>query len=154
MAFMAPLIPMLASIGGGSAVTGGIMLGTTVASGAMAAVSARNAGIAQSNDMKYQAYVEGLSAKQQEIDRRRMLLKALSSANAAAGAGGIETSGSFGGIVRQSIKDNTNDLLVGAANATAKQQTLKLGARNARATGNNNAAMSLLDTTGKIAGML
>jgi hypothetical protein len=120
----------------------------------MSATAARNAGLAQSNDMKYQAYVEGLSAKQQEIDRRRSLLRALASANAAAGAGGIETSGSFGGIVRQSIKDNTNDLLIGAANASAKQQTLSIGARNARAAGNNNAAMSLLDTTGKIAGML
>jgi hypothetical protein len=145
---------MLAWVGGGSAALGGTILGATAASGLMSATAARNAGIAQSNDMKYQAYVEGLSAKQQEIDRRRSLLRALASANAAAGAGGIETSGSFGGIVRQSIKDNTNDLLIGAANASAKQQTLSIGARNARAAGNTNAALSLLDTTGKIAGML
>lgn len=147
---MAFVVPMLAAIGGGSAVTGGVMLGTTLASGAMSAISARNAGVAQSNELKYQAYTEGLAAKQREIDRRRDLMKALSSQNAATGAGGIELGGSFGGIIRRNIKDNQSDLLVDAAGVSARQQAMLLAAKNAKAQGNMQAVTSLLDTAGKV----
>ena len=154
MAFLAPLVPLLASIGGGSAVAGGVMLGTTLASGAMSAISARNAGIAQDQQYKYQAYTEGLAAKQREIDRRRDLIKSLSSMNAVAGTGGIELGGSLGGIIMKNIKDNQNDLLVNDANLSATQQALKAAGANARQQGNTQAALSLLDTGKNVFGMI
>lgn len=154
MAFLAPLAPLLASIGGGSAVAGGVMLGTTLASGAMSAISARNAGIAQDQQYKYQAYTEGLAAKQREIERRRDLLRSLSSMNAQAGVGGVETGGSIGGIIMRNIRENQNDLLTNDANLSATRSALRAAGANAKQAANTQAALSLLDTAKNVYGMM
>lgn len=150
MAFLAATPALL----GGMSVGTAIAVGAAGASGLLAAKSARDAGAAQASDLRGQAYTERLAAKSRELDRRRDLIRALSSQNAAAGAGGVELSGSIGGIVRRNIKDNANDLLVDSANASMTQSSLESRARNAKRQGNLAAATSLLDSAGKVAGML
>lgn len=116
------------------------------AAGAVAgAVIQRNAGIATANNAAMQARIEGDAAKQQEIQRRQNLLRALSSQNASAGAGGIETSGSVGAGIRRQINQNNNDLLSIDAGTSARQSMLASQASNARRAGNIGAAASLLD---------
>lgn len=151
---MAFVVPMLAAIGGGSALAGGTLLTAVVGGGLASANAARNVGIAQEQQYKYQSYVEGLAAKQREIERRRDLIRSLSSMNAQAGAGGIELGGSLGGIIMKNIKDNQNDLLVNNANLSATQQSLAAAGANARQAANTNAAMSLLDTGKNVFGMV
>lgn len=129
------------------------MIGLMAASGIFAAVQQRNAGIIQSNALKAQARVEGDAAKQREIERRQVLMRTLAAQNARAGAMGVETGGSIGGIIRKDIKDNQQDLLVNSANYAAKRQALITGAANAEYTGNMQAVGSLLDTAAQGAKM-
>lgn len=96
-----------------------------------------------------QSRIEGDAAKGQEIQRRQNLLRALSSQNAAAGAGGVETSGSVGAGIRRQITQNQNDLLSIDAGTSARQSMLASQASNARAAGNMGAAASLLDGAAK-----
>jgi len=150
MAFLAATPAIL----GGMSVGTAVAVGTTVAAGAYSAVQARNAGIAQSNELKAQSRVEGLAAKQNEIERRRDLIRALSSQNAAAGAAGVTTDGSIGTIMKRDIRDNQNDLLVGDANASAQARLRRSQASNSRQQGNIRAVTSLLDTGKSTYGML
>lgn len=117
--------------------------------GVYSAIQTKKAGQLQAEELKSQARTEGLAAKQREIERRRSLLRALSSQNAAAGAAGIETGGSFGAIVQRQIDDNANDLLVENANTSARQRAYASRASNAVSAANSSAAVSLLDTASK-----
>lgn len=128
------------------------LLVTTIAAGVGGAIMQRNAGIAQSHQMKAQAAREGDAARQREIERRRNLLRALSSQSARAGAGGVALDGSLASIARADIRDATNDLLIDRSNTRSKQNELITGAKNARARGNLGAAVSLFDTGAKVAG--
>lgn len=139
---------------GGMSVGTAAAVATTVAAGTYSAVQARNAGIAQSNELKAQSRVEGLAAKQNEIERRRDLIRALSSQNAAAGAAGVTTDGSIGAIMKRDIRDNQNDLLVSSANSSAQSSLRRSQASNSRQQGNIRAVTSLLDTGAKTYGML
>lgn len=122
------------------------IIAATAAAGAVgSAVMQHNAGVATKNNAIFQARIEGDAAKQQEITRRQNLLRALSSQNAAAGAGGVETSGSVGAGMRRQINQNNNDLLVVDANASSRQSMLQSQASNAVRAGNMGAAVSLLD---------
>lgn len=150
MAFLAAAPAIL----GGMTVGTAILVGATGAAGIGAALSQRNAGIAASHEAKAQARLEGIAAKDRELDRRRDLLRALSSQNAAAGVGGVETSGSIGGIMRRNIRDASNDLLRDSANTSARVSGLNSKAKNARRQGNLAAATSLLDTAGKVVDQL
>lgn len=130
------------------------VLATTIAAGAgvTSAVSARNAGIAQSHQMKAAAVKEGDAARQREIERKRQLLRALSQQSANAGASGVTLDGSLAGIARTDIRDATNDLLVDRSNTAGTVRGLRAGAKNARRQGDLQAAASLFDTGAKIAG--
>jgi dihydrodipicolinate synthase/N-acetylneuraminate lyase len=130
------------------------LLVTTIAAGAGGAIMQRNAAIAQSHQMKAQAAREGDAARQREIERRRALLRALSSQSARAGAGGVALDGSLAGIARADIRDATNDLLIDRSNTRSRQNELIRGAKNARSQGNIGAAVSLFDTGAKVAGQL
>lgn len=127
-----------------------ILLGASAVGGVGAAIQQRNTGIIQSNELKATARVEADAAKGREIERRRSLIRALASQNAAAGAAGVETSGSIGGIILSDIRQNEQDLLTDAAGASARQRALTVGAQNARTQGNLGAAVSLLDTAAKV----
>lgn len=123
-----------------------ILAATTVAAGAVAAKDYHDAGVAQDQQTKFQARTEADAAKGRELIRRNDLLRALSSQNAAAGAAGVETSGSIGGIMRTNIKQNRQDLLTDAAGVGARRAALLAGGANARSSGNLQAAGSLLST--------
>ena len=103
------------------------------------------AGQEQSIELKQQARLEQDAATQREIERRRALLRALGSQNAAAGAAGVEKGGSIGGIIRTDIKNNENDLLVSRMNSSAQYRLRMRQAANARKQGTIGAVTSLLD---------
>lgn len=117
--------------------------------GIYSAYQTQKAGALQAAELKAQARQEADAAQQTAINRRKDLLRALASQNAAAGATGIETTGSFGGIIRKNINDNTNDLLVDNATTQARQRALASRASNAVQSANAAAATSLMDTVGK-----
>jgi hypothetical protein len=125
----------------------------TVASGVLAASSARNAGIAQNQEYKAAARQEKDAARQQEIDKRRKLLLALSSQNAQAGAQGVSTARGTGkaALMQKDIDDNREDLLTDTVNTKRKQNLMIAKGRNAQRTGEVNAISSLLDTAAKSA---
>lgn len=126
-----------------------LLAGASVAVGAYSAVQQRKAGLIQSAELKAQAKTEAVAAGQQQIERRRALIRALSSQNAAAGAAGIEFGGSPEAIARRDIRDAQNDLLVAGLNSTNRQRALRSQASNSVRVGNANAATSLLDTAYK-----
>lgn len=145
---MAFIPAALAVVGGGSAIAGGVAL-AGAAVGIYSAIQTKKAGDLAAADLKVQAKTEEVAAKAREIDRRRNLIRALSSQNAAAGAAGVETSGSIEAIMRRDIKDAQNDLLTGNMNSQAKQRALRSQASNAQRVGTTNAVASLMDTTDK-----
>lgn len=133
MAFIAPAIPY-------------IIGGLTVATGAYAAREQYRSGQIKEAELKTQAKTEAVAAGQQQIERRRALIRALSSQNAAAGAAAIETSGSVEAIARRDIKDAQNDLLYSTMSSDARQRTLRSQASNSARSGRTRAAVSLADT--------
>lgn len=126
-----------------------IVGGLTVASGVVAAKSARDAGKAQAAQYQAEAVQEGDAARQREIERKRNLLRAISSQGARAAAGGAQFSGSLETIARNDISQASNDLLVDKVNTIRKTRALKAGAKESVRAGNAQAAVSLLDTASK-----
>lgn len=138
MAFMAAALPY-------------ILAGTAVVGGALAVKGQHDAGVATDQQNKFQARTEADAAKGREIARRQDLMRALSTQNAAAGAGGVETSGSIGGTARTDIKQNRQDLMYDAAGVGSRRSALLAAGSNARLSGNLAAAGSLFDTGYKVA---
>ena len=67
-----------------------ILIATTVASGVYSAQQQKAAGKAANAEAQIAANREGDAARAREIERRRALLRAIASQNAAAGAGGVD----------------------------------------------------------------
>jgi hypothetical protein len=128
-----------------------ILEGATVAAGVYSAVQQRNAGIQQQFQYKEQAAQEGDAARQREIDRKRNLLRALASQNAAAGANGISFDGSAANLARVDIEQSNSDSLIDNVNSGRRGRVLQMGGREARRSGDLAAAGSLLDTVKKVA---
>lgn len=144
MAFLAATPALL----GGMSVGGALALGGTVAAGLMSAKAASDAGKAQQYELQAQARTEATAAKGREVERRRDLIRALSSQNAAAGVGGVELGGSIGGMIRRDIRDASNDLLTEGSNLASRQAAMRARGQNAVREGNTRAIGSLLDTAG------
>lgn len=123
-----------------------LLAATAVVGGGLAVKSQHDAGVAQDQQAKFQARTEADAAKGREITRRQDLMRALSSQNAAAGAAGVETSGSIGQIMRTNIKQNQQDLLYDAAGVGARRAAMLAGGENARLAGNAGAVGTLFDT--------
>lgn len=128
-----------------------VLGGAAVASGVMSYRESDYQGKVQAAELKAQAKTEAVAAGQQQIERRRALIRALSSQNAAAGAAAIETSGSVEAIARRDIKDAQNDLLYSTMNSDARQRALRSQASNAARIGRVNANLSLVDTAANVA---
>lgn len=139
------VVPALAYVGGGSAVAGGVTL-ATLAAGAYAGIEQKKAGDAQAAQYKAEAKTEAAAAAQREVERRRNLIRALASQNAAAGAAGIQTDGSVEAVARRDIRDSQNDLLYSNLNTQARQRALRSQASNAQRAGRTAAVTSLMDT--------
>lgn len=86
-----------------------------------------------------------LEAGNKQITIRENMLKALSTQNAAAGAGGIGTGGSFGANVNRQISQNQNDLLALNANTSAQVSQYNSQATSAIDQGYAKMGTSLLD---------
>lgn len=142
---MGPFVPVLAAVGGGSAVAGGITL-ATAAVGAYGAYSQYESGQAQKAESRIAAEREATAGRQEEIERRRGLMHALSVRSAEAGARGATTDGSIGALTRRDIRDNRNDLLVSGYNTVAKQRALRASGSNAARAATGGAVTSLMDT--------
>lgn len=109
------------------------------------AYASHTAGEAQAKDAAMRSRQAGLEAGQKQINIRQNMLKALASQNAAAGAAGIGTGGSFGANAGRQIKQNQNDLLALNADTSAEQSQYSAQGANAITGGNIKAGASLLD---------
>ena len=132
--------------GAGSIFTlGNASLAASLLGSGGSAFEQHKAGVAQANDAAMRSRQAGLEAGQKQINIRQNMLKALASQNAAAGAAGIGTGGSFGANVGRQIKQNQNDLLALSSDTSATQSQYAAEGVNARAGGNVKAGSSLLD---------
>lgn len=129
-----------------------ITAATSVVAGVRASQMQKQAGIIQQQELKAEAAGEADAARGREIERRRALLRALSTQNATAGAGGVTTDGSVGMLARRDIEDASSDLLTDANNSAQRIRMLGLRGENARRVGSAQAATTLLDTASNVAG--
>ena len=147
---MAVALPLLATIGGGSALAGGTILGTAAigaATGIAGARSERKAGEFQEGQARIDAAAEGDAARTREIERKRLLLRAIASQQAAAGAGGISLGeGSPAVAARLDIDRANTDLLIDTANVRQRQRNLFAQGRAARISGTARRNVGLLGT--------
>jgi hypothetical protein len=125
-----------------------IMLGASVAAAGGSAYQMRAAGQAAKAQYKEQARQEAGAARQREIERRRDLISALASQNAAAGAAGVSTRAGTGlaGIAQYDINQTRRDSLVDRVNTGRSRNVLLKAGKNAQTMGNIGAATSLLDS--------
>lgn len=121
---------------------------TATAAAGASAYASHESGVAASNQAKMKARVASEQATQQQISQRQNLMRALASQNAAAGAGGISTGGSFGANAQRQITQNQNDLLVTGAGASAQIEAYNQQASSSSLIGNIGAAGSLMDAAG------
>lgn len=138
----------LAAAGGGAGsifTLGNAALAAGLLSSAGSAYEQHKAGVAQAADAAMRSRQAGLEAGQKQINIRQNMLKALASQNAAAGAAGIGTGGSFGANVNRQISQNQNDLLALSADTSAEESQYGAQGRNAIAGGNVKAGASILD---------
>lgn len=149
---MAFVVPVATAIGGGSLLAGSAILATaalSVASGVISAKQQRAAGKFQEAQSEIDANAEADAAKQRQIIRKKNLLRAISSQQAAAGAGGVAFSeGSPARIAQLDIDEASIDLLVDTASSRQRQRGLRAQGRAARFAGKVGAATTLLDTAG------
>jgi hypothetical protein len=146
---MAFVVPIATAVGGGSAAAGGILLASAAAgiyAGVESARMTRQMGRVAEGQSKIDAAAEGDAARQREILRKRALMRAISSQQARAGAGGVEFSGSIGQIAQLDIDEANRDLMIDRANTSQRQRALRLQGRNARVTSRAQSTISLLDT--------
>lgn len=157
---MAYVAAIPAIIGGGSAAVGMATLATaaaavaTVATGVSSARASRAAGKAQQAETEIAARAEGDAARQREIERKKNLMRAISSQQAFAGAAGVSArTGSPASLINLDIAEANADRDVDNLNSKTRQRALRFQGANARAAGNAAARTTLLDTTARTAGM-
>jgi hypothetical protein len=143
------LIPMLATLGGGSALAGAAIAATAIA-GVASAVGTYQAGSAAASAEKQAAKQEALKAQTAEIERKRNLLRALGNQNAVAGAQGVAFSGGKEAIARKDILEAREDSMIAKANLDTSVAASRSRASNFKKQGALGAGVSLLDTAGKV----
>lgn len=148
---MAFVVPIALAVGGGSAAAGAVALGAAALTIGTGVVSARNNRVAgQQADLEAQqaATVEGDAARQREILRKRDLLRAVSSQQAAYAAAGVKSNeGSPESLINLDVARAQEDSNIDFGNTKSRQRALQFRGQNARAAGNAAAATSLLDST-------
>jgi hypothetical protein len=122
-------------------------IGTTVASGLLQAHTARRQGQQEQVALEMQARQEEGAAREREVERRRRLVRALSSQIAVRGRQGIDMgSGSAAAIARSDASLADLDRMTGRVNVQRQTAQLRQQGRMARRMGRTRAATSLLDT--------
>jgi hypothetical protein len=127
-----------------------ILIATTVGTGLYSAQQQKAAGKAASAEAQIAANREGDAARAREIERRRALLRAISSQNAAAGAGGVSVNEATLGA---DLMYATDDLMTDRSNTLQTQSLLRLQGSNAKRAGKVGAFTTLLDTAGSTAAL-
>ena len=127
-----------------------LLIASTVATGVYSAQQQKAAGKAANAEAQMAANREGDAARGREIERRRALLRAIASQNAAAGAAGVAVNEATLGADLMYAAD---DLLTDRSNTQQTQALLRFQGANAKRAGNVGAVTTLLDT-GISAGML
>ena len=129
-------------------------LGTTLVSGGFSAAASRSAGKAQEDELQRQAEQERIAATGRELQRREELNRMLSARSIA-----LSTSGLAGEGTPQSIALSAAEKIgmgegMESLSDQLRQAQLKRAAKNARLTGNVQAASTLLDTGAKALGLM
>jgi hypothetical protein len=150
MAFAAAIPGVVAAVGGGSMAAGAATLAAaaaTVYTGVSAAQQARTAGKVTQAETEIAARAEGDSARQREIERKRMLLRALSAQQAGAAAAGIRSDqGSPATLMNLDIAQARGDNDVDNLNTRTRQRALRMRGANAASAGSAQANATLVDT--------
>lgn len=118
----------------------------TIGFGALSAAQQYRSGKQIEVQYKQEAKQEGDQARQREIDRKKNLLRALASQNAAAGASGADFTGSLENLARTDIEEASTDLEVDQVNSSRRGRVLRASGREAATAGTIQAGASLLDT--------
>jgi hypothetical protein len=129
-------------------------LGTTVVSGGFSAAASRSAGKDRENQLERQIKEEAIAATGRELQRREELNRMLSARSLA-----LSTSGLAGEGTPQSIALSAAEKIgmgegMESLSDQLRQAQLKRAAKNARLTGNIQAASTLLDTGAKALGLM
>jgi hypothetical protein len=154
----AAIIPFFEFVGGGSALTGAVLTGAaaaTVGAGVIAADQARAAGRIAEAQAEIDAAAEGDAGREREIQRKKLLMRAISSQIAQAGAAGIAfEEGSPAQLAQLDIDEAGRDTEIDTANVSARQRGLRSQGRAARVTSRTQSNITLLDTAARAATIL
>jgi len=147
---MAVAVPIVTAIGGGS-LGAGIVITAAAAASAAAGVASASAQRAAGRHAEAQSVIdanaEGDAAREREIQRKKDLLRAISSQQAAAGATGVAfNQGSPAAIARLDIAEANRDLAIDSSTSKQRQRSLRAQGRAARFAGRAQSAATLLDT--------
>jgi hypothetical protein len=123
------------------------MAALTVASGAREAQGQRASGRIAATEHDIAARTEGDAARQREIERKRNLMRAISSQVARAGAAGADAShGSLAAAMEFDIRQAREDSAVDTVNTQTRQRLLQARGANTREAGRAAARGTILDT--------
>ena len=122
-----------------------------VLAGVMKADLQRFAGKVEQAQSVIDAAAEGDAGRNREILRKKNLLRAISSQQAKAGAGGVAfTEGSPARIAELDIEKATEDLLIDTASTRQAQRSRLAQGRIARFVGKRKSTLTLLDTAAEV----
>lgn len=130
-----------------------IMAVTTAVSGITKAAAQRSAGKAQEDELQRQAEQERIAAEGRELQRREELNKALAARQMALAASGLAGEGTPQSIALSAAEKIGMGEGLETLSSQLKQAQLKRAGKNARITGNIQAASTLLDTGVKTASL-
>lgn len=132
---MAMAIPLLASIGGGSALAGGALVASTVGTG-LSALSEYRTGQATDIESKRRADQEEFSGEVRALQQAKRLNQSLASMNVAAATSGIRAgSGSPQNIIQKSIREGELEQKLGQAGTRGRVSLIRSGGKAARQVG-------------------
>jgi hypothetical protein len=131
-----------------------VVVGATVGSGLLKAGAERRAGQEQSIELKMQARQEEDAARDRELNRRRALVRALSTQIASFGASGVDPgTGSPAAIARRDAFLADEETAIDRAQTARQSTTLRRQARSARRIGTLRATSTLLSTGAQAASL-
>ena len=128
-----------------------IIAAVVVGTGAFSAAATRSAGKAQENELQRQAEEERIAAEGRELQRREELNKALAARQMALANSGISGEGTPQSIALSAAKKIGMGEGLETLSSQLKQAQLKRAGKQARLTGNVQAASTLLNTGVKAA---
>ncbi len=131
-----------------------ILIAAVVASGITSAAATRSAGKAQEDELQRQAEQERIAAEGRELQRREELNKALAARQMALADSGIAGEGTPQSIALSAAEKIGMGEGLETLSSQLKQAQMRRAGKNARLTGNIQAASTLLDTGVKTVGLM